>query len=180
MAASKILLVLGAGKNIGQSLANGFKAAGYQVALVSRSAVDSQITPEGFLTIKGDLKNPASILAIFETVKSKLGGPPTTVVYNAMAVSMPTDPTNPFTTPVESFEGDFTVSNTSAYIAAREAVAGFEAADESAPKAFIYTGNFLAAVTVPMAQYITLGVGKSAASYWVGAASSIYKEKGYR
>jgi hypothetical protein len=43
---------------------------------------------------------------------------------------------------MESFEGDFTVSNTSAYIAAREAMAGFEAADESAPKAFIYTGNF--------------------------------------
>jgi len=180
MTALKVLLVLGAGKNIGESLAHSFKAAGYKIVLVSRSAADGQTTSEGYLTLKADLSKPATIPSLFESVKAKLGGPPTVVVYNAASLPAPTDPTNPFTIPIESLESGLALMNTSAYIAAREAVAGFDSLPKDAPKAFLYTGNALAAITVPVVPYVSLGIGKSTASYWIGAASQIYKEKGYK
>lgn len=180
MAAAKILLVLGAGKNIGQSLGYTFKAAGYKVALVSRSAVDGETTPEGFLTVKADFTKPATIPSVFEAVKAKLGGPPNVVVYNAAALTPSSDAANPFTVPIESLENDMAVNNTSAYIAAGEAVAGFDTLPKNTPKAFIYTGNALAAIILPVGRVITLGIGKSASSYWIGTASEMYKEKGYK
>ncbi|AEO67133.1 75b3929b-a0a2-4b1a-b665-7db53caa5a2e [Thermothielavioides terrestris] len=180
MAASKILLVLGAGKNIGQSLGRGFKAAGYKVALVSRSAADGQTTAEGFLTLRADLSNHASVPPLFEAVKKKLGGPPTVVVYNAGAVVSPVDAANPFTVPLDGLESVTAVTHTSAYVAAREAVAGWESLPKEVPKAFIYTGNICAAVVLPKTFTVSFGSGKSAASYWIGLASEVYKEKGYK
>ncbi|KAF5008876.1 hypothetical protein FDECE_4900 [Fusarium decemcellulare] len=177
---SKILLVLGAGKNIGQGVANKFRSAGYRVALVSRSAEDRKTTPEGDITLRADLSNPSVVPGIFTAVKETLGGPPSVVVYNAATLVPPTDPQNPFTVPVESFESTLALLNTSPYIAAREAVAGFEAAGGDIVKAFIYTGNNLAGATNPLPLLISLGTGKSAASYWIGSASGFYKEKGYK
>ena len=180
MAAKKILLVLGAGKNIGQSLARGFSEKGYRIALVSRSASDGESTPEGFLSIRADLKDSSSVLHIFDTVKTKLGGPPNVVVYNAAAASPPEDLNNFFTLPLETLEGDLAVLNTTAFAAAREAVAGFEALSSDVPKVFIYTGNALSASILPVPGLVGLGVGKSAASYWIGLASALFKEKSYK
>lgn len=180
MSALRILLVLGAGKNIGQGVAKSFKAAGYKIALVSRGASDGQTTSEGILTLRGDLSKPTTVPALFKTVTEKLGGAPTVVIYNAAAVTMPSDKTNPFTVPVEALESDMAVMNTSAYVAAREAVAGFAALPEDVPKAFIYTGNMLAAVSLPSAAFVGLATGKSAAASWIGSASKIFKDKGYK
>ncbi|KAH8665423.1 hypothetical protein BGZ61DRAFT_431325 [Ilyonectria robusta] len=177
---TKIVLVLGAGKNIGQGVAQKFRSAGYRVALVSRSAEDRGTTSEGDTTLRADLSNPSSVPSIFTAVKEILGGPPNVVVYNAAALTPPTDPQNPFTVPIEALERDLSVLNTSAYVAAREAVAGFEATAAGLPKAFIYTGNGLAGATSPLPLLVGLGTGKSAASYWVGSASAFYKEKGYK
>jgi NAD(P)-dependent dehydrogenase (short-subunit alcohol dehydrogenase family) len=179
MGASKILLVLGSGKNIGLSVAKSFSSAGYKVVLVSRSA-DGQTTPEGYTTIQADLAKPDSVPSIFASVKEKLGSSPNVVVYNAAAVSPAADATNPLTVPVKDLEKDLAVANSSPYAAAREAVAGFEGLDKSLPKAFVYTGNRLAAVTAPAANFVTLGVGKSAASYWIGVSSALFKDKGYK
>lgn len=180
METQKILLVLGAGPNIGQSLAKHFKAAGYRVVLVSRSVAANEITPDGTMTLRADLKDSSSVPALFETVKAKFGGPPTVVVYNAAALTVPKDPANIFTVPVESLEDDMAIMNTSAFIAAGQAVAGFKASRSNAPKAFIYTGNILAAVAPPVPRLVTLGSGKSAASYWIGAASGLFKSEGYK
>ena len=180
MSSSKILLVLGAGKNIGLSLAKSFGTAGYKVALVSRSAPNGATTPEGYLQVKGDLSKPSSIPSIFTTVKEKLGASPSVVVYNAANVSPAADSGNPFSVPIEALENDMTMMNTSAFVAAREAVAGFETISKDIPISFIYTGNIQASVVLPVADIVTLGVGKSAAAYWVGVAALMYKDKGYR
>ncbi|KAM5354959.1 hypothetical protein ACJ41O_001605 [Fusarium nematophilum] len=177
---NKIVLVLGAGKNIGHGVAQKFRSAGYRVALVSRSVEDRGTTPEGDTTLRADLSNPSSVPSIFAAVKEILGGPPNVVVYNAATFTPPTDPQNPFTVPIEALERDLSLLNTSAYIAAREAVAGFEATGADLPKAFIYTGNTLAGATSPLPVLVGLGTGKSAASYWIGSASAFYKEKGYK
>ena len=57
MNTQKILLVLGAGPNIGQNLAKRFKAAGYGVALVSRSVAANGITSDGIVTLRADLRD---------------------------------------------------------------------------------------------------------------------------
>jgi NAD(P)-dependent dehydrogenase (short-subunit alcohol dehydrogenase family) len=181
MDSQKILLVFGAGPNIGLSLAERFKAAGYKVVLVSRSIRDTEErTPYGDLTLQADLKDYSSVPTIFATVKAKLGGSPTVVVYNAAGLTMPKDLANIFTVPVESLEDDLAVMNTSAYVAAGQAVEGFTASQNDTPKAFIYTGNILAAVALPVPRLTTLGSGKSAASYWIGAASLLFKDRGFK
>ncbi|EFZ03293.1 short chain dehydrogenase family protein [Metarhizium robertsii] len=176
----KILLVLGAGKNIGQSVAKKFKDAGYKVALVSRSAHDKYAPETGYLELRGDLANSASIPGIFEDIKAAFGGSPNVVVYNAAALTPPDDPSNFFSIPTRSFESDLTVMNTSAFVAAREAIAGFETLGSDTRKSFIYTGTRLAAVTSPWPLFATLGTGKSAASYWIGSASEFFNKKEYK
>lgn len=181
MKSSKILLVLGSGPNIGRSVAQRFKDAGYKVAVVSRSAAHGETTPEGFLTLHADLSKPSAIPTIFEAVYSQLGGHPTTIVYNAAALTTPDDLTNIFSVSTEDLAADMAVMNTSAFLAAKQAVMGFEnCTNEKDPKAFIYTGNHLAVDTPPVTRLVTLGLGKSAASYWIGAASKTFKEQEYR
>jgi NAD(P)-dependent dehydrogenase (short-subunit alcohol dehydrogenase family) len=177
--ASKILLVLGAGSNIGRGVADRFLAAGYRVALVSRSAPASSGS-DSTLHLQADLKDPSSVPGIFDAVKARFGAAPTVVVYNAAALTPPADTSNIFSVPVEDLDKDLAIANTSPYVAAGLAYKGFEEAANDAPKAFIYTGNVLAAVTRPAPFVVTLGIGKSAASYWIGAASALYKDKGYR
>ncbi|PNP55307.1 hypothetical protein THARTR1_04449 [Trichoderma harzianum] len=160
MASKGIALILGAGSNVGQALSSTFSQAGYKVALVSRSAKESSSATQ--VSIAADLTNPDAIPPIFASVRKALGADPNVVVYNAAG-----------------FESDLRLMNTSAYVAAREAVAGFEKLDKSLPKAFIYTGNWLNAVTMSNPTHVTLGSGKSAAASWIGAASVHYKEKGY-
>ncbi|KAL7906235.1 hypothetical protein GGI35DRAFT_459121 [Trichoderma velutinum] len=177
MASKGIALILGAGSNVGQALSSTFSQAGYKVALVSRSAKESSSATE--VSIAADLTNPDSIPPIFDSVRKSLGADPNVVIYNAAALTPPSDQTNPFTIDIAKFESDLRLMNTSAYVAAREAVAGFEKLDKSLPKSFIYTGNWLNAVTMSSPIYTTLGSGKSAAASWIGAASVHYKEKGY-
>lgn len=178
MASQKgIALILGAGANVGQALSKTFSQAGYKVALVSRSAKESASDKQ--ISIAADLTKPESIPSIFASVRQKLGADPNIVIYNAATLTPPSDKTNPFTVDIDAFESDLRVNNTSAYVAAREAVAGFEKLDKALSKVFIYTGNWLNAVTMSLPLFVTLGVGKSAAASWIGAASVHYKEKGY-
>lgn len=180
MSSSRILLVLGSGKNIGHHVAEVFRKAGYQIAVVSRSVQDGAVPDNGYLSIQRDLSDSASVPCIFETVKAKFGGPPSVIVYNAATVTFAYDETNPFSVPIEGLNLDNAVNNTSAYIAAREAVAGFETMCPETLKAFIYTGNLFAGKALPLPLSESLGISKSAASYWVGSASEFYKDRGYK
>jgi NAD(P)-dependent dehydrogenase (short-subunit alcohol dehydrogenase family) len=76
-----VLLVLGAGPNIGASVAKQFAADGYKVVLTSRKPPTEQ---EGsYSYVQGDLSQSKSVDTIFSEVR-KLYGDPSVVVYNGM------------------------------------------------------------------------------------------------
>lgn len=66
----------------------------------------------------------------------------------------------------------------SAFVAAQQAVAGFAQLPASASRTFIYTGNILNVQILP--RFLDAGMGKSAASHMVWAASDAYKDRGYK
>lgn len=77
---SKVLLIIGAGKNVGAAVASKFASEGYQVVHAARS-ITPGVTPEGYLGIKIDASKPSDITAVFETTKKEVGIP-SVVVYN--------------------------------------------------------------------------------------------------
>ena len=79
MASSKVLLVLGAGANIGASVARVFASRGYKVAVTSRGNIELD---KSYLAIKADLSQPEKVKDVFATVKQEYGAAPSVVVYN--------------------------------------------------------------------------------------------------
>jgi NAD(P)-dependent dehydrogenase (short-subunit alcohol dehydrogenase family) len=75
-----VLFILGAGPEIGQSVADAFAAKGYKVALAARSVQDG-VADDGYLRLKLDLANTGDIAQAFAKVTKALGIP-TVVVYN--------------------------------------------------------------------------------------------------
>jgi len=76
---SPLALILGAGPNIGASVAKGFAAKGYKVVLTSRKAPKD--ADSSYSYVQGDLSEPKSVVDIFSRVR-KLHGEPSVVVYN--------------------------------------------------------------------------------------------------
>jgi len=168
-----ILLILGAGQNIGLGVAQAFKAAGYKIAVASRST-PANISEATDLSIKADFTVPESIESVFSKVKQELGEP-SVVVYNA--ASFVKTPDLLTTLSPKEFENTLAINTVSPYAAAQQAVKSFEASPGEG-KTFIYTGNGLNTKVVP--SFLTLGVGKTATAFLIGAASEFYKEKGFR
>lgn len=79
-ASSPIILILGAGANVGQSVARAFAAKGYKVALAARKANASDNTADT-VNIQSDFSDPNSVVNVFSKVKEVLGVP-SVVVYN--------------------------------------------------------------------------------------------------
>lgn len=79
-AASPVILILGAGANVGAHVARAFAAKGYRVALTLSTSRDQE-TGTGDLYLQGDLADPGSVSEIFARVKDLLG-PPSVVVHN--------------------------------------------------------------------------------------------------
>ena len=77
---SRVVLVLGAGPNLGQAVGTAFAANGYKVALASRT-LSAGVSKDGFLNIQADLSTPQGVLQVFQTTTQSLG-PPNVVVYN--------------------------------------------------------------------------------------------------
>jgi hypothetical protein len=75
-----VILILGAGANIGAHVAQTFARNGYQVALAARKLSDGQ-SEDGYMHIKSDFSNADSIVKAFEKV-TKAFGPPSVVVFN--------------------------------------------------------------------------------------------------
>lgn len=76
-----VVLILGAGANVGQHVARAFAAKGYKIALAARSSSQEGNTA-GHVNIQSDLSQPESVAGVFEKVKSLLGADPSVVVYN--------------------------------------------------------------------------------------------------
>lgn len=79
MTESRIALVTGGNRGIGRAIAEDLMAAGYRVAVTSRSGEGG---PEGALTVAADVTDSASIDDAFSRVEEELG-PITVVVANA-------------------------------------------------------------------------------------------------
>lgn len=82
MSSSPIVLILGAGSNVGQHVARAFAAKNYKVALVARKLKEEESTPNE-LHIPGDLTNPNAVVDAFAKVKAVFGLP-SVVVYNGI------------------------------------------------------------------------------------------------
>jgi len=72
------------------------------------------------------------------------------------------------------------VNTISPYVAAQQAVKGWEMMDAETKKTFIYTGNITNVSIVPIPMMLDLGIGKSASAFWIGLADTIYSTKGFR
>ena len=88
------------------------------------------------------------------------------------------DAKNPLSLSLADFTRDLSVNTTSAFVAAQQAVLGFEQLPDSAPRAFIYTGNILNTTT--LAPLMDLGVGKSATAHIIQSAAKAYKDQGFK
>jgi NAD(P)-dependent dehydrogenase (short-subunit alcohol dehydrogenase family) len=77
---SPVILILGAGPNIGQAVARIFASKGYKVALAARSLREADST-DNQLNIASDFANPDDVVNAFIRVKKVLGIP-SVVVYN--------------------------------------------------------------------------------------------------
>ncbi|CAF3528176.1 unnamed protein product [Fusarium graminearum] len=174
-AKSPVILILGYGANIGQSVARKFSSQGYRVAVAARSVKEADST-DTQLNIPSDFTKTNDIVNAFDKVKKEFGTP-SVVVYNASAGNF-SPAKDPFDLPLEDFNNNVTINIRSAFVAAQQAVAGFAQLPDSASRTFIYTGNVLNVAMLP--QFLAAGIGKSGAAHMIWNASAAYKERGYK
>ncbi|OKL60157.1 hypothetical protein UA08_04903 [Talaromyces atroroseus] len=172
---SPVILILGAGPNIGQAVARTFASKGYKVALAARSLREEDST-DNHLHITSDFANPDDVVDAFTQTKKVLGIP-SVVVYNVSASTL-TPPNDPFALPLASFNRDVAINVTSAFVAAQLATLGFAQLPASVSRTFIYTGNILNVTILP--SFLDQGVGKSAGAHMVRAAAAAYKDRGFK
>jgi NAD(P)-dependent dehydrogenase (short-subunit alcohol dehydrogenase family) len=99
-------------------------------------------------------------------------------VYYVASAMTPTPPNDPFNIPLEGFERDMTITSTSVFVAAQQAVLGFAALPAESAKTFLFTGNILNVTTLP--GFITQGAAKSAAAHMMMAAAAAYADRGFK
>ena len=179
MAANSVVLILGAGPRIGASVAEKFASNGYKVAVASRSGSGTKTAKE-FLSLRADFTKPDSIPALFDAVRTEFHTFPSVVVYNAAALTNPSDKDSLFSISAESVVLDLNVNTISAYVAAQQAISGWETLPKETKKTFIYTGNIMNVSIVPMPLMLDLGMGKSASAFWIGLADAMYSGRGFR
>lgn len=178
MASAPAVLILGAGPRVGSSVAERFASDGYKVAVTSRSGKGTDKVT-GILSLQADFTKPDSIPALFDAVKNEFGSFPSVVIYNAAALTPPTKEVA-LSIPADSFAKDFNVNTVSPYVAAQQAVSGWETLPQESKKVFIYTGNFQNESIDPRPVMMNLGMGKSATAYWIGLADQTYSARGFR
>jgi NAD(P)-dependent dehydrogenase (short-subunit alcohol dehydrogenase family) len=179
MAANPVVLILGAGPRVGASVVEKFASDGYKVAVASRSGNGTK-TLKGILSLKADFTNPDSIPALFESVKSEFHASPSVVIYNAAALTSPPKKESALSVSAKSVALDLNVNTISPYVAAQQAVSGWETLPKETKKTFIYTGNVLNVTIVPTPLFLDLGMGKSASAFWIGLADTTYSAQGFR
>ena len=179
MAATPIVLVLGSGPRVGAAVSETFAANGFKGAVAARKGIDSK-TDKGILSIRADFAQTESVAAVFDAVKAKFGAAPSIVIYNAAALTPPSDKDSALSIPAAKVASDLNVNVVSPYVAAQEAIKGWATLPAQAKKTFIYTGNVQNEAILPVPMMLNLGVGKAASAYWVGLADGAYSAKGYR
>ncbi|GLA38705.1 hypothetical protein AnigIFM63309_006010 [Aspergillus niger] len=162
-----VVLVFGAGKNVGLSVTRKFSAEGWKVVTVSRNP-SKELKGAADLTITADLTDPSSVDGIFDRVEREFGTPHV-VVYNVSAADI---------------QADLSVNTVSAYAAAFRLARSISnsntlpssdlaAAQTGATPAFIYTGNMMNTQLFPVG--MSLGMGKNATAYFIETAAHTYQ-----
>jgi len=77
---SNIVLILGAGQNIGKSLIQKFGSNGFKVAIASRTLYPPLVEAAD-VSVQVDFTNPSSVKSVFSQVAAKIGTP-NVVIYN--------------------------------------------------------------------------------------------------
>jgi len=159
---SPVVLILGAGPNIGKNVAQSFAAKGYKVALTSRTD-HRDSTSTNTIHIPTDLSEPNNIPNVFAKVDMRLGAYPSVVVYNGVLriLDDKDDPLGKFS--FDTYHAKLAVNHLSVMQALQEAVQGFRTLPASASKTFIFTGNVLNSSTRP--GVMSFGINKAATAY---------------
>ncbi|KAF8904737.1 hypothetical protein CPB84DRAFT_1772690 [Gymnopilus junonius] len=173
-----VAFVLGAGTNVGSSVAAKLKENGYRVALGSRNGKTAAADAE-YLNVQVDVSKRESIESAFDTVVEKLG-PVNVVVYNAASLHIPPNPDDALSLPVSSYE-DSVALGVGAFTAAQKALASFKnAVHRDHPKAFIVTGNILPFAQYSPPKFFTLGIQKVLEARFVATASKSYEAENFQ
>jgi len=149
------------------------------VAVASRSGTGNK-TSNGYLSLKADFTDPNSIPSLFDAVKTEFQTFPSIVIYNAATLTAPPEKDSVLSIPAQSVASDLNVNTISPYVAAQQAVKGWETLSKDIKKTFIYTGNSANVAIIPVPMFLNLGIGKSASAFWIGVADGAYSAKGYR
>ncbi|KAF8901831.1 hypothetical protein CPB85DRAFT_1227563 [Mucidula mucida] len=177
----RVALIIGAGPNIGDSVAHALLKQDYKVAVGSRTAKRST---DAFYPFTIDITKPESIKAAFDTVAKELG-PPNVVVFNGNLRSFSYEPANS-TDPLTMSLAAYTQANTvsaSFFAAAKESLASFRLpVHGDLPKAMIVTGNLAPFLPVipETAVFLGLAVQKKIAAYLMELCQNIYGKEGLR
>jgi NAD(P)-dependent dehydrogenase (short-subunit alcohol dehydrogenase family) len=181
MSSKPIVVIFGSGANIGAAVTKKFVEAGYRVCAVSRSAPNPPMPSSdgNVLSVQADLTKPAEVPFVFQTIKIHWGSHvfPKVIIWNAARRTPAPEKSNLFSVSTEDVETDFAISNAAPWAAANEAIKNWA---DGVRGVFIYNGNIMGKAVFPHPDFTTLGVGKRAAAYWVDAADSTYKPKGWR
>ncbi|PVH85805.1 NAD(P)-binding protein, partial [Cadophora sp. DSE1049] len=171
---SNIILVLGAGPNVGIHITKYFSEKAYKTAAVARNPSE-EVIKAADLVIKADFSDASNIKPIFDEVKEKLGIP-NVVVYNAYANPMGATG-DPFAIPLSEFVAGLNINMISPYAAMSEAISGFKELPKETLKTFIYTGNVCLHLVLPVA--LNLGLGKRGVGHMIENAVMLYEKEGY-
>ncbi|KAI0532417.1 hypothetical protein GGR58DRAFT_180246 [Xylaria digitata] len=161
-----VALIIGVGAAVGSASAEAFAAAGYKVAVASRT---QRLDSSKFPFFEFDAAEPAEVPALFEKVRKEVGVPEV-VIYNAYASSpIGRSEVLDIDTP-EGFQKRLNVNAVSPTIAANEAVKGFLELESqgklgSGGATYLFTGNALN--EKPLRGFFTLGIGKATTAYTV-------------
>ncbi|KIX08896.1 uncharacterized protein Z518_03553 [Rhinocladiella mackenziei CBS 650.93] len=180
MSAPPVLLLLGAGPNLGTKIPSVFSEAGYKIALVARSLGEG-IQENGYYHVRADFSQPECIPEVFEKVKQNVGIP-TVVVYNAVQYKLD-DAADPLASlapeRVSQFHTAMAVNGTTPLIVIHHAIASFRALpSDTKGKTFIFTGNILNRSA--FVNRFCFGTAKATCAYGINFASVIYAKEGFR
>ncbi|KAJ3006450.1 hypothetical protein HKX48_000117 [Thoreauomyces humboldtii] len=173
MTSKPIALIIGAGANIGQRVADQFVARGYLVAAAARSEHPS--APGSIHRYQTDASNPEAVAALVHQVAGDLGAP-SVVIYNA--ASRITSP-DPLADPLllSHASASLAVSTLSPLAAAQATYQEWQKAGIT-KGTFIFTGNILN--VTPLPGVMTFGMAKSATAHMVRSFADTYGDKGFK
>ncbi|KAI1817366.1 NAD(P)-binding protein [Poronia punctata] len=174
-----VILILGAGPRIGTSVEDKFAADGYKVAIASMKGTNG-IDEKGYYSLQADLMEPESMPAIFQAVEAEFNTVPSVVVYNAPGLTPPPAQHRVLSRTAHGVAADLNVNTVSTYAAAQEALAAWDKLPAGTKKTFIYTGNILNRLVLPVSMMQNHGIGKAAAAYWIGVTDALYEPDGCR